>query len=103
MPTNWSNFAAKVRRSISSLLSDKPACVCTLSPPFQAAMQAVPTVLGATWGMTWTTLVLPRYGSDKMLAQQAACLRGVFEAASRCGLLTMMHVLSFADKRTRGF
>ena len=52
---------------------------CTSAP-----VQAVPTVLGATWGMIWTTLVLPRYSSDKMLALQAACLRGVFEAASWC-------------------
>ena len=43
--------------------------------------------------MIWTTLVLPRYSSDKMLAQQAACLRGTFEAASRCEPLALMYVL----------
>ena len=50
-------------------------------------------MLGASWGMIWTTLVLPRYGSDKMLALQAACLRDTFEAASRCEPLAGMYFL----------
>ena len=59
--------------------------LCSVVSSAAVPLQAVPTVLGATWGMSVTSLVLPQYGSDKMLALQATCLRGTFGAISRCG------------------
>ena len=92
MPTSGAATCPPTGPTLPARHDKLHACLCTFQylarcsvlTSAAAPVQAVPTVLGATWGMIWTTLVLPQYGSDKMLALQAACLRGTFGAITRC-------------------
>lgn len=58
---------------------------CDVTVTWQTmAAKAVPTALGALFGLALTALVLPRFASSALLAQQAGILRDAFRTLRRC-------------------
>ena len=66
------------------------------------AAKAVPTALGALWALALTALVLPRYSSNAMLAQQAGIMRDIFRMLCRCVLGGMQWRVLGAAGRNSG-